>query len=108
MAMSWLDAGLKVDTIIGHSFGELTALAVAGYLSLEDAIHLIAGRARLMRTKWPAERGAMLAVDATKSRVLELIASTQQKHEDAYLEIACYNGPSSHVVVGSKAAIRAL
>ena len=108
MAMSWLDAGLKVDTIIGHSFGELTALAVAGYLSLEDAIHLIAGRARLMRTKWPAERGAMLAVDATESKVLELIASTQQKHEDAYLEIACHNGPSSHVVVGSKAAIRAL
>lgn len=108
MAMSWLDAGLRVDTIIGHSFGELTALAVAGYLSLEDAIHLIAGRARLMQTKWPTERGAMLAVDATKSRVLELIALTQHMHEDVYLEIACYNGPSSHVVVGSKAAIRAL
>ncbi|OSS44048.1 hypothetical protein B5807_11143 [Epicoccum nigrum] len=108
MAMSWLDAGLRVHTIIGHSFGELTALAVAGYLSLEDAIHLIAGRARLMQTEWPAERGAMLAIDATKSKVLELIASAQQEHEDAYLEIACYNGPSSHVVVGSKAAIQAL
>lgn len=107
MAMSWLDAGLRVDTVVGHSFGELTALAVAGYLSLEDAIHLIAGRAKLMQTKWPAERGAMLAVDATKSRVLELISSTQQQHEDTYLEIACYNGPSSHVVVGSKAAIQA-
>ena len=108
MAMSWLDAGLKVDTIVGHSFGELTALAVAGYLSLEDAIRLIAGRAKLMKTRWPAERGAMLAVDAEQSRVLELIASTQQQHEDTYLEIACYNGPCSHVVVGSKAAIRAL
>ncbi|KAF2675586.1 hypothetical protein K458DRAFT_397816 [Lentithecium fluviatile CBS 122367] len=108
MAMSWIDSGLKVETMVGHSFGELTALAVAGYISLEDAIHLIAGRARLMKEKWPPERGAMLAVDAIKPRVDELISLTQQKHEGAYLEIACYNGPSSHVVVGSKAAIQAL
>lgn len=61
-----------------------------------------------MKKNWPPEQGAMLAVDATKPRVDELISSTQQKHAGAYLEIACYNGPSSYVVVGSKSAIQAL
>ena len=94
--------------MVGHNYAELTALAVVGYLSLHYSIHLIAGRANLMKDRWPAERGAMLAVDATKIKVIELIALTQKTHEDAYLKIACYNGPSSHVVVGSKTAIRAL
>ncbi|RYP83761.1 hypothetical protein DL770_005339 [Monosporascus sp. CRB-9-2] len=58
-AMSWIDAGLEAKAVIGHSFGELTALAVAGVLSLEDGLKLVAGRASLMRHKWAPERGTM-------------------------------------------------
>jgi hypothetical protein len=35
-AKSWLDSGLKVDRFIGHCFGQLTALCVAGGLIPSD------------------------------------------------------------------------
>lgn len=56
-AKAWLDSGFKVNTLVGHSFGQLAALCVADSLSLEDAFRLVAGRARLIRDKWGAERG---------------------------------------------------
>lgn len=59
-AKCWIDAGLQVEAIVGHSFGELTAMVVSGVLSLRDGLKLIASRASLMATKWGPERGTML------------------------------------------------
>ncbi|CRG91775.1 Conidial yellow pigment biosynthesis polyketide synthase [Talaromyces islandicus] len=95
-AMCWIDSGLPVQAVVGHSFGELTAMAVSGILSLEDALKLISFRASLMQTKWGPERGTMLAVEATSETVRKMIAVT-----DATLEIACFNGNKNHVLVGS-------
>ena len=50
-ARSWIACGLKVDCILGHSFGQLVALTVAGILSLVDGLKLVHGRAVLMRDK---------------------------------------------------------
>lgn len=46
-AKSWLDSGLdtKVAAVVGHSFGEITALCISGVLSLEDTVKFVAGRA---------------------------------------------------------------
>jgi acyl transferase domain-containing protein/acyl carrier protein len=99
-AMCWIDSGLPVQAVVGHSFGELTAMAVSGILSLEDALKLIGFRASLMQTKWGPERGTMLAMEATSETVREIIAAT-----DATLEIACFNGNKNHVVVGSSVDI---
>ncbi|KAK9772995.1 putative Polyketide synthase [Seiridium cardinale] len=98
-ARCWLDAGLEVDAVVGHSFGELTAMAVAGILSLEDALRLVATRASLMQTKWGAEKGTMLAVHTNRGKVSELVALIPG------LEIACFNGPRSQVIVGSESLI---
>lgn len=35
-AMCWIDAGLEVAAVVGHSFGELTAMVVSRVLSLHD------------------------------------------------------------------------
>ena len=117
-AMSWLDSGLKVDTVIGHSFGQLTALCVSGSLSLEDAMKLVCGRARLMQTNWGAEKGSMISIEADIAFVSNLISSVQRpsspsssRHRMSFSyapEIACYNGATSHVVVGTEASINAL
>jgi acyl transferase domain-containing protein/acyl carrier protein len=104
-AKCWMDAGLKVDSVIGHSFGELTALAISGILSLEDAIKLIACRASLMDTKWGSERGTMLSIHGTCEVVREIIAIVNTDNSGKGLEIACFNGPKSQVVVGTRSDI---
>lgn len=98
-AKCWIDSGLKVDVIVGHSFGELTALAVSGALSLRDGILLVATRATLMKTKWGAERGTMLAIHADR----QTVEKVQRMVPD--IEVACYNAPTSQVVVGTAASI---
>lgn len=98
-AMSWIDCGLRVEAVIGHSFGELTALAVSGVLSLKDAIKLVATRAVLMQSKWGAHKGTMLMVGASTEVVQKLVAGNQD------VEIACHNAPTSHIIVGTESAI---
>ena len=105
-AKSWMDSGLAVDAVIGHSFGELTALAVCGVLSLESALKVVAARATLMKTKWSNERGVMLVVDGSAEVVQDLISSSSTSAGD--LEIACYNSHASQVVVGSDASVTRL
>lgn len=100
---SWIDSGLKVDAIVGHSFGELTAMAVGGILSLKSALAVVAARATLMKTKWSKERGVMLVINGSADIVQDLISSSSTSAGD--LEIACYNAPASQVIVGSDAAI---
>ncbi|EAW12177.1 putative polyketide synthase [Aspergillus clavatus NRRL 1] len=102
-AKAWIDSGLKVDAVVGHSFGQLTALCVSGVLSLADALKLVCGRASIMTKNWGSEAGSMLFLEADRQTVFKLLRSVPGN-----LEIACYNGPRSHVVVGSAKEIDAL
>jgi len=104
-AKCWVDAGLQVDVMIGHSFGELTAMVVSGVLSLRDGLKLVASRASLMATKWGPECGTMLVIHGSRDIVQGLIASINASSPEPEIEIACYNAPSSQVVVGSSLAI---
>ncbi|OTA01506.1 PKS protein [Trichoderma parareesei] len=104
-ARSWLEGGLQVDAVIGHSLGELTALAVCGVLSLEDALGLVAKRALLIERNWGSESGCMLAIYSDFETVQQIVASSQTTVVEDDLEIACHNGPSAHVVVGKRASI---
>ena len=104
-AKCWIDAGLQVEAMIGHSFGELTAMVVSGVLSLRDGLKLIASRASLMATKWGSERGTMLVIHSSREIVQDVIASINVGLAEPEIEIACYNAPSSQVVVGSSLAI---
>jgi acyl transferase domain-containing protein/acyl carrier protein len=106
-ARSWIDAGLKPQAIIGHSFGELTALAVSGALSLVDALKLMTCRASLIDTKWGSEKGGMLVVHADVATVQLLQSRFKAAHNGAELEIACYNSPTTTVVAGATADIDA-
>lgn len=98
-AKSWIDCGLYISAVIGHSFGELTALAVSGVLSLKDALKLVATRAALMKSRWGPHKGTMLLINAGIQAVQDIIAGNSE------VEIACHNAPASHVVVGTEDAI---
>nr|ALQ32926.1 putative polyketide synthase [Fusarium redolens] len=104
VAASWIDAGLEIKAVVGHSLGQLTALCVSGVLNLRDALKMISGRASLIQSKWGSERGCMLSVEADAPTV-EAIA--QSMLGAGKVEIACYNTALHHVMVGTEAAIEA-
>lgn len=105
-AKAWIDSGLKVDAVVGHSFGQLAALCICGVLSLADGLKLVTGRASLIEKHWGSECGAMLSLSAPTRVVDRLLEALEAKID--YAQVACYNGPESHVVVGSEHAIRVL
>jgi acyl transferase domain-containing protein len=102
-AKSWIDCGLEVSAVVGHSFGELTAMAVCGNLSLESTIDIIRARAKLIEMKWGPDPGSMLVIHGTEAVVNDVLSHLPV--EFGKVEIACYNSKTSHVVVGSSAAI---
>ena len=103
-AQAWLDSGLKVDALIGHSFGQLTALCISGTLTLRDGLKLVAGRASLMQKYWGSESGTMIAVETDQHALEELQTAFRASNARHSFEIACFNGPTSHVVVSDKAS----
>ncbi|KAF2275385.1 putative polyketide synthase [Westerdykella ornata] len=107
-AKTWMGSGLKIDAVIGHSFGQLTAFCISGALSLFDAMKLVSGRASIMLTHWGPEPGSMVFLQADRQTTSVLLAALKAQEPEEYAEIACYNGPKSHVVVGSSKAIDAL
>ncbi|KAF2198499.1 putative polyketide synthase [Delitschia confertaspora ATCC 74209] len=108
-ARAWIDCGLKVAAVVGHSFGELTALCVAGVYSLEDALRLISRRAGLIRENWGADKGSMLAVEADLADISVLLNKSNQAAGDlGTVSIACYNGPRTFTLAGPAKAIQAM
>jgi acyl transferase domain-containing protein len=89
--------GVDWTAALGHSYGEVVAMTVAGVLSIADAAALVTERARLMQA---CEPGAMLAV--------ALPAVDLQPWLGGTLVIAAYNGPARTVVSGPDAEVGAL
>ncbi|KAI1171111.1 putative polyketide synthase [Nemania sp. FL0916] len=107
-AMCWMQSGVskQVAAVVGHSFGELTAMCVSGVLSLHDALKLVAGRAKLVRDLWGSDPGVMLAVEAEEETVHTLVSSANEVYTGSHpATIACYNGPRTFTLAGSEEAI---
>ncbi|KAI0165152.1 putative polyketide synthase [Hypoxylon sp. FL1284] len=102
-AMSWIECGATPTAIVGHSFGELTALCVSGALSLEDSLKMIMRRSKLIKASWGPEKGAMMAVESDRDMVQRLLLES-----DSEVTIACFNGPRSFTLAGSVASINEL
>lgn len=106
-AKSWIDSGLEVNTVIGHSFGQFAALCVADSISLKDAFRLVSGRARLIQDSWGPERGLMSSVECEREEI-EAVTNLVNSTGDFRLDIACYNGPRSFVLAGNASSIEAV
>ncbi|MGE0158274.1 MAG: SDR family NAD(P)-dependent oxidoreductase [Gemmatimonadales bacterium] len=84
--------------VMGHSVGEYVAACVAGVMSLDDGLRLIAERGRLMQSLPPG--GAMTAIFASEDSVLSVIDG-----DAAAVSVAAVNGPGQTVISGSREAV---
>ncbi len=101
LARLWQSWGLQPDFVIGHSVGEYTAAVIAGVMSLEDGLKLIAARGRLMGAL-PRD-GSMAAVFSDIRTVAAAIATHMQE-----VSIAGVNGPNLVVISGKQSRVDAI
>ena len=101
LATLWRSWGIEPDAVMGHSVGEFAAACTAGVFSLEDGLHLIAERARLMSSL--PSGGLMAAVFAAEPQVSAAIQSYADR-----VAIAALNGPENIVISGDESAVREL
>jgi len=92
------EKGIEVDFVLGHSLGEITALACAGVIDNKLAIAISAKRGELMDTAASLCSGSMMAVlsmDSMQVRALIDKLGLQNK-----IFIANENTPNQNVVSG--------
>ncbi len=97
LLMLW---GVRPQAMIGYSLGEYVAACLSGALSLEDALVLVARRAKLIQDL-PA--GAMLAVPLPEAEVRPLLGDFGEG-----FAVAATNGPHFCVVGGPEPGISEL
>lgn len=101
LAQLWRAWGVTPQVLIGHSVGEVVAACVAGVMSLDDGLRLIAARGRLMQAL-PAG-GAMAAISAPEDEVARAVAPHAKS-----VSIAAINAPGQTVISGAAAEVTAL
>ena len=89
LARLWMSWGVHPRALIGYSIGEYVAACLSGVFSLEDALFVVAKRARMIHG---LSRGAMLAVPLSKSELGPMLGER--------LSMAAINGPSLCVIAG--------
>jgi len=89
LAQLWMSWGIRPEAMLGHSLGEYTAACVAGVMTVEEGLKLVAERGRLMQRGRP---GAMLAVMLGAEEVGEMLGKG--------LSVAAVNAPGLCTVSG--------
>ena len=93
--------GVEPSAVAGHSLGEFSALVVAGALSFEDGLHLVAKRAMAMQKACEAEQGTMAAVLALPDATIEQVCESVE----GVVVAANYNCPGQLVISGAVDAV---
>ncbi|MFI6174130.1 beta-ketoacyl synthase N-terminal-like domain-containing protein [Nonomuraea sp. NPDC051191] len=98
LAALWRSWGVEPDAVVGHSVGEISAAAVAGALTLSDAMRLAVLRGRIMQRA--AGTGAMAAVHLGAAEARRAVLGCEDT-----VSVAAENSPVSSVLSGERAAL---
>lgn len=101
----WREQGGAMPSVMaGHSLGEYSALSCAGALTFEDALRLVAERARLMQAAVPEGTGAMAALLGLDDAVVGDLCRTQAQGQ--VLAPVNFNAPGQVVIAGERDAVQ--
>lgn len=95
--------GAEPSAVAGHSLGEFSALVVAGALSFEEGLRLVAKRAQAMQACCEAVPGTMAAVISLTDEQVEAVCEATE----GVVVAANYNCPGQLVISGEKSAVEA-
>lgn len=95
--------GVQPDALVGFSLGQISALALADVLSLEQAFDLLKVRSEAMARACRQNPGGMLALLGASVADAEELAAQQAKGD--VLVAANHNAPGQVVVSGTDAAL---
>jgi len=101
LAMLWIELGIKPVIVIGHSLGEYAAACIAEVCTFEDAVKMLAARARAMESACRESNGKMLQINSSKEVIQEFLKNSS-------VEISVYNASDLIVVSGPSKEIEAL
>ncbi|MDR3185971.1 MAG: ACP S-malonyltransferase [Christensenellaceae bacterium] len=93
------------NCVVGHSLGEITALAAAEVLCFEDALLLTARRGEVMQKFTSKEPQGMAALIGASSAEAEQLCKQVSQELDLVLTCANYNSPSQIVISGYRKAL---
>ncbi|MEH2262944.1 beta-ketoacyl synthase N-terminal-like domain-containing protein [Nostoc sp.] len=94
LSQLWMSWGICPTAMIGYSIGEYVAATLAGVLSIEDALNLVAKRAQMIQ-ELPS--GAMLAVPLSEEQLHPLLNEN--------LSLSAINGSQQCVIAGTIDAV---
>ena len=89
----------KAKYFAGHSLGEYSAIACAGYLDFRDTIKILKIRGEAMQNSVPTGEGGMLAVLGTSIEDIEKII--EENKNEIFVEIANDNSVGQIVLSGN-------
>jgi [acyl-carrier-protein] S-malonyltransferase len=93
----------KVAYVAGHSLGEYSALAAAGFVSVGDAARLLRTRGNAMQAAVPAGEGAMAAIIGLEQADVE--AACAEAAQGSVCQVANDNGGGQLVISGARASV---
>lgn len=94
------EQGLHADMAAGLSLGEYCAIAVAGAMSIQDAIVTVRKRGILMEQAVPPGQGGMAAVLGMDAETIEAVVDPIEG-----VGVANYNCPGQIVITGMKESL---
>ncbi|WP_285728743.1 non-ribosomal peptide synthetase/type I polyketide synthase [Nocardiopsis sp. ATB16-24] len=106
LARYWVSCGVTPAAVIGHSIGEYAAACFAGAMSREQAVELVAHRARVVADS--SADGAMATLLCSVERARELLTDTPDVSLAAVnaTENVTVSGPADSLAAVLKAARR--
>jgi [acyl-carrier-protein] S-malonyltransferase len=95
----------KPDMVAGHSLGEFSALVANGVLSFEDALELVAIRAKAMQKACVLNPSTMAAILGLADEKVEEVCAEVEKETGEVVVPANYNCPGQLVISGTINAV---
>lgn len=100
-------SGRKPVVTAGHSFGELCSLVVAGSLSFEEALRIVAERGQAMQQAAQRARGGMTAILGLQAEQVREVLQRVSGANVGRVAMANFNSPTQIVISGDIAAVQA-